>query len=97
MGINDFGQVVGYNGNDLGNIATIWDGTTPIALNSLLDSTGAGWNLKQAHAINNLGQIAASGTFEGQDRAVLLTPTPEPASAVLLLGGAALLGLRRQR
>jgi len=27
----------------------------------------------------------------------LLTPTPEPASAVLLPGGAALLGLRRRR
>ena len=49
------------------------------------------------NSINDLGQIAAFGVVGGQTRALRLTPTPEPASAALLLGGAALLGLRRRR
>lgn len=49
------------------------------------------------NCINDIGQIAAIGTIGGQPHALLLTPTPEPTSAVLLLGGAALLGLRRTR
>jgi len=44
--------------------------------------------------INNLGQITAYGTIGAQDYALILTPTPEPASAALLLAGGALLGLR---
>ncbi len=55
-------------------------------LNDLLDSSGAGWILLQATAINELGQIAGGGLFNGEQRAFLLTPIPEPPAIVLLLG-----------
>lgn len=46
--------------------------------------------------LNDLGQIAAYGTIGGQRHVLLLTPTPEPATTVLMLGGGLLLGLRRR-
>ena len=55
-------------------------------LNSLLVN-GAGWNLAEGHSINDAGQIAGLGTFNGQTRAFLLTPlteSPEPATYTLL-------------
>ncbi len=59
-----------------------------------LDASLGGKNL------NNAGQILALAHYPlgiFSPRLVVLTPTPEPASAVLLLGGTALLGLRRRR
>jgi hypothetical protein len=40
---------------------------------------GSGWTLEEAHAINDSGQIAGFGLFNGKTQAYLLTPTPEPA------------------
>jgi probable HAF family extracellular repeat protein len=43
-------------------------------LNSLLESGSAGWELIQALAINNHGEIVGIGSQNGQDRIVLLRP-----------------------
>ncbi len=50
------------------------------------------------NTLNDLGQIVARADFVGGGTQVVrLDPTPEPGSALLLLGGAALLGLGRRR
>jgi probable HAF family extracellular repeat protein len=43
-------------------------------LNELLDGSAAGWELIQALAINNQGEIVGIGSQSGQDRIVLLRP-----------------------
>jgi probable HAF family extracellular repeat protein len=53
-----------------------------------------GWTLRDAYGINELGQIAGTGTLDGSERAFLLSPTgiegpppdpiPEPAPIALL-------------
>lgn len=99
-GINASGYIVGraYDG---GQHAFVYDTSTSTKfdLNTLLDSSGAGWNLRNASAINDLGQIVGSGIIGGQTHGFLLTPIPEPASIVSLLGGLGLLGivLKRRR
>lgn len=54
-------------------------------LNTLIDPA-SGWYLTEAAAINDRGQIAATGYSNGRQHALLLTPTavPEPSSLVLL-------------
>jgi probable HAF family extracellular repeat protein len=44
-----------------------------VDLNSLLPAN-SGWALQQANGINDLGQIAGSGTHNGLNRAFLMTP-----------------------
>ncbi len=82
-GINDDGVVVGF-----GNAGTfIWkESYGMLDLQSLLDDSGTGWDLQQARAINDLGQIVGYGITNGQSRAFLLTPNavPEPGSCILL-------------
>jgi probable HAF family extracellular repeat protein len=70
--INDAGLVVGTSGMNVGQAhATIWNGGIP----SDLDSSGAGWTLVEALAINNNGQIAGWGfNSAGKQHAFLLTP-----------------------
>jgi probable HAF family extracellular repeat protein/VCBS repeat-containing protein len=80
-GINNAGQVVGdsqgYFGSYNGNLATLWNGSTPIDLNTLLDSSGTGWLLQDALAINNVGQIVGLGLNSlGQQESFVLTPDP---------------------
>ena len=68
-----------------------------VDLNTLIDPA-SGWELLEAHGINDSGQIAGHGMIGGQTHAFLLTPTPEPASLCLLaLGGTALLRRNRRR
>lgn len=81
--INNLGHVIGSSyHSDPGT----WDNATlprlvvwrdggVFELQSVLDATtGAGWTLTSATAINNLGQIVGSGMHNGQARAFLLTP-----------------------
>jgi hypothetical protein len=66
-------------------------------LNDLINPV-TGWQLFQAHDINNAGQIVANGRVgnDGSLHALLLTPVPEH-QAVVLCGVAGASILRRRR
>lgn len=93
LGINDAGQVVGYSGIAPGDYA---DRHAFVAdpnsmgmadLNSVV-SPPAGVTFTGASAINNVGQIVASG---------MTTVIPEPESYALMLSGLILIGLMARR
>jgi probable HAF family extracellular repeat protein len=86
LGINDSGQIVGWGDMDSGQHAFICNAGTMQDLNSLIPS---GWTLNEATGINASGQICGYGTNpSGQTDAILLTPTLEPSTFVLLGMGA---------
>lgn len=90
--INNAGQVVGYVGGVLNHSslqgAALFEGGEVVLLESLLDPEVAGrWDLQFATDINDAGQIVGSGVFDGQVRAFLLTPVPEPGTALLMVVG----------
>ena len=101
-GINAAGQVVGFCYDESGGnqLAFFADVTGPMQdLNNLIPA-GSGWVLQQAYGINDLGQIAGSGTIGGNTHAFLLTPSsvPEPASlSVLVLSCLSLLARRYRK
>ena len=78
--ISDNGDIVGSNGFD----AFLYTGGTAYDLNSLIDSNPQAFNADIAWDINDSGQILASAfsPLVGY-HAVLLTPVPEPSTAVL--------------
>ena len=89
LAVNNRGQVVGYEEPDNGaGPAVLWNGTTPVDLNSLLDLSGAGWDLQIAYGINSRGQIVGIGTDpKGEVAGFVLTLchscTPCPHCAVV--------------
>jgi len=90
-GLNAAGHVVGSSNG----AAFVWNGSSMANLNGMLVN-GAGWNLFEAWAINDLGQIVGTGTFNGQTRAYLLTPqVPEPGTYALAALGLAAVALKR--
>ena len=81
MGINNAGTIVGYAASaSTGQNAFVDYGGVMYDLNDLLDSSGAGWTLTEAVAINSNGWIIADGgsSMVNNDRtgAVLLIPFP---------------------
>jgi probable HAF family extracellular repeat protein len=86
MGMNDGGDIVGWyfappDYDHLRAFVVLESGV--FDLNDLIEPV-PGLVLEVAYDINNLGQIVASGNYNGQSRACRLDPVPEP-SAVLLL------------
>lgn len=77
--INNQGQVVGG-----GNFAMLWDGDDSVRLQDLIPED-SGWDrLYVANDINEYGQIVGMGEINGQPRAFLLNPVPEPTALALL-------------
>jgi probable HAF family extracellular repeat protein len=99
LAINDAGVSVG----SLNGHAVLWNDTTPIDLNSLVDKSKVplGWMLTNATDINNKGWIVGEATelSTGLTHAFVLSPVPEAESYVLFLAGLGLiatLSLRRR-
>jgi probable HAF family extracellular repeat protein len=97
LGMNASGQVVGYTYIAPGQAvdAFLWENSVMYDLNGLIPG-GSGWQLEEAAGINDLGQIVGYGYHDGQKRAFLLTPVPEP-SVVGLVGLAFIVAMRRLR
>ncbi len=80
LGVNRFGQVVGWAQNDSGaSRAFLYSpgpsGPTVTDLNTLLPG-GSGWVLTSTRAINDAVIIVGTGTYNGQSsRAWILYPT----------------------
>lgn len=100
-GINDSGYVVGYAKDSTYKVfGMVYDGSTVLNLNQLLDPSGSDWYISNAFAINNGGQILATGSsyFAGiGNHTLLLTPVPEPDAGVLMIAGLSAISIIRRR
>ncbi len=78
--------------------AFLYDNGSMVDLNTLI-ATNSGWKLNYASDINESGQIAGYGLFDGNFHAYVLTPVPEPSAFVLaaLGAGALVVSYRRKR
>lgn len=106
--INSYGEIVGRSDVAASggyNHAVVWYHGGMVDLNNVVDPSvfGAGWVLTEARGINDNGDIVglAQNIYTGNSHAFELSgvamPVPEPASAILALGGLALLVRKRHR
>ena len=106
-GVSNSGAVVGYSLDAASRRrAFLWQDNAMLDLNGLIDPT-SGWMLEEASAINDAGQIAGVGRFNGQAYAFLLTPAepeeggvgaeiPEPGTFAVVSGGLVVLARYRR-
>ena len=95
--VNNAGQAVGWSDmeNSFNRHGFLHEAGQMLDLNSLIDPL-SGWTIRDAFAINDLQQIAATACMAGDCYAVRLDlagEVPEPESRALALLGFALLGL----
>ncbi len=107
-GINDAGDVVGWSWTaSARRRAFLYRDGRLLDLNDLI-TPSAGWELAEAYAINNRGQITGAGYWRGRRMAFLLDPpgeasglrpteNPEPSTWILVAAGLGLLVLGRGR
>ena len=82
-GVNSTGTVVGTSDGK----AFYYDGSALYDLNTLLTATSSGWILTEADAINDSGQVAGVGYYNGDQHAFLLDSIYAAAPTVRLLFG----------
>ena len=80
-GINSSAMIVGYSylSNSQDSHAFVYRNGILYDLNALIPSA-PGWTLLNAYSINDSGQIAGTGLFNGQQEAFLLTPQAQLGS-----------------
>jgi probable HAF family extracellular repeat protein len=95
-GINNSNVIVGGSFIDAADSiyhAFIASGNSASDLNTNLDSSGTGWVLVEARAINDAGQIVGVGTLGGANHGFLLTPslkiTRQPTNITVACQGSA--------
>lgn len=95
--INSAGRIVGLASSGFSSaVAFYWDGEFH-DLNDLIPEN-SGWALQDARGINDLGQIVGSGfNPQGQYRAFILTPVPEPTTLVMMLSGLIVLAIGERK
>jgi len=81
--INNHNVIVGAMETVYSVRAVSWQDGLMTDLNDLI-APGTGWELQVARDINDKGQIVGSGLLDGQKRAFLLQPVPEPSSMATL-------------
>ncbi|GEM_PF-721594 len=93
LDVNSGGEVVGARvGGGAASGAYLWaDGAWHDV--AALVNPASGWQVYDAVAINDRGQIAATGCLRGSCSAVVLAPVPEPSSVLMLLAGLAVVGV----
>ena len=96
--LNDAGQIVGWSDSLFDVIPTLWqDDGQVIDLQLASNADELGWDLNQAFAINNKGQVLGWGIVDFQTHFYLLTPVPEPETYAFMLGGLGLMVWLRRR
>ena len=97
FGSNDMDMIVGYSDKGGVSRATLFAASFGnVDINSLVDSTGDGWVLETASAINASGTIIGRGKYNGQTAAFYATVVPEPAPGALF-GAMTFLVLRSRK
>ncbi len=95
--INNHGWIVGSGNGSFGPRAVLWLDGAPLDLNTLMLDRPAAFFASQAMAVNDAGLITGWGQIGSERVGFLLSPVPEPGSALLWAAGLGVMALRWRR